>query len=227
MSLTLLQARTRLRDRLDEETATFWTDARLNTWINEGVTDLSRRAETVLVSAQFNPVIPGVNIVPCPPDLLRIYRVEWESANSDDIKALEYRDFNNMDEVWWESQESSMGEPWTYTTKGYPPQLSIVLYPTPSDSANLRIHYYSTPIETVNDNAPLPVQAGWEDLVVDYAEFRALRTDRNPEWQTAFQLYEANVVRLMERSRRYVEAAGQISSPVSGNLPAWLAQGGW
>jgi hypothetical protein len=227
MTLTLLQARTRLRERLDEDTATFWSDARLDTWINEGVTDLARRAETVLISAQNNAVMAGINVVLVPTDVLRIYRVEYESVSGTDIKALEYRDFNNMDEVWWESQESSMGEPWCYTTKGYPPVLQIVLYPTPSENANLRIHYYSTPLAAVTDTTPLAVQAGWEDLVLDYAEFRALRTDRNPEWQTAFQIYEANVVRLMERSRRFVEAAGQIQTPVSGNVPAWLAQGEW
>jgi hypothetical protein len=218
---TLLAARTALRSRLDEVSAVQWTDAQLNLWLNEGAKDLARRTETIMTVAVVN-VTSGLNTVAAPTDVLRLYRVEYHRTGDNSVKALDYYDINNMDEIWWQSQESAVGEPWAYTTKGYPPSLTIQLYPTPSDAATLRVHYYQVPATASADGSTLPIAAGWEDLVFDYAEMRAFRTDGDARWQTAFQIYEANANRMLEQTRRWVENVGGIQQSGAGMLPSWL-----
>lgn len=234
MALTLLQARTALRIRLDEATAEFWSDAALNSFITEGVKDIARRTEAnmrtsgassliaagtteVTVTTAWSAAIAG--------ELTRISRMEWRTDGEDQKRVLEYRDFSNMDEVWWEGQDITTGKPLYFTVSGYPPALSIRLYPTPADDGHLFMQYYEVPdTAAYADGTTLEVPAGWEDLVLDYAEFRALRTDRDDRWQSAFQVYEVAVERMIEQTRRYVDANGMI---VNGNvmLPEWLYGG--
>ncbi|MGI0134584.1 MAG: hypothetical protein ACREBW_06475, partial [Candidatus Micrarchaeaceae archaeon] len=47
MMTILSDLRTQTRSLLDESTATFWTDAQLNQWLNDGCSDLARRAEII------------------------------------------------------------------------------------------------------------------------------------------------------------------------------------
>lgn len=224
MSMTLAQARSRVRARLDEATETFWTDDNLDVWINEGARDLSRRTETLLTSDVTNPVTAGVATVAAPTNVLRIYMVEWERDGDDRVKELEYRDRKQMPAVWWESQDISSGEPWCYTTDGYPPSLTLRLYPTPSDAGNLRIHYYASSTDATDDSDTVTTPNGWDDLILDYAEFRALRVDGDARWQSAFQIYEGNVARMLETTRRFVEGVGGIVETNGGPLPAWLVE---
>jgi len=43
MTTTLVTMRNDVRAHLDEATATLWTDAQINTWINQGLVDIARR----------------------------------------------------------------------------------------------------------------------------------------------------------------------------------------
>ena len=47
MAVTLLQARTEVRALLDESSANFWTDDQINSWLNQGCSDIARRAEVL------------------------------------------------------------------------------------------------------------------------------------------------------------------------------------
>jgi len=47
MATTLLQARTAVRERLDEASARQWKDTMLNRWIYEGMQDVARKTEVL------------------------------------------------------------------------------------------------------------------------------------------------------------------------------------
>lgn len=100
MTLILSAARTLVRERVDEPSARFYSDTELNHWINEGCKDLARRTQSVQTSAtQF--VTINVQSYTAPTDVIRILRIEFEPTGAGNTYPLEYRDFNNMDEVWW------------------------------------------------------------------------------------------------------------------------------
>lgn len=220
---TLLQIRTKVRERLNEPSARFFSDVQLTNWINEGAGDIARRTETLLTSGTVS-LIANQQQYAAPVDVQRIHRMEAEMTGDTRVHVLEYRDFNNMDEVWWARQKDTVGHhPYYYTLWGFPPSLTITVYPTPDTNGTLRIFYYKTPTVAVADGDTIQVPGGWEDLVVDYAEFHALRTARDGRWQEAKQLYEQKVMDMFERTRRWTDGPGLVTShDAHHSYPDWL-----
>lgn len=221
-----------LRDRLDESSAALWGDAELRRYINEGVRDLTRRAETNQTRATIA-TVAGTQEYSMPTDIVRVHRVEHQDASST-VTPLEYRDFNSMDSIWWNRQKTTeSNRPYWYTLWGYPPSLKIVLYPTPSVTAEtIRVFYYSVPADLATDGTDnadtIPVPQGWEDAVVQYAEYVAMRKDRNQQWQESKALYEQKVGELIERTRRWTDQAGVYDWDTGGGYPSWLVNpDGW
>lgn len=223
---TLAELRVQVRDRLDEPSGAFWTDVQINKWVNEGAREVARRAE-VLQTRDEIATVSGTQEYTLPSDVVRVYRVEYEDA-SNQIWPLEYRDFNNMDSVWWTRQATTdSSRPYWFTMWGYPPTLSIVVYPTPNTTADtIRTFYYSMPATVTQDNATIPCPQGWEDLIVLYAEYVALRKDGDQRWQEAKALFEERLDAMIGLTRRWSDQAGMVSERNSFQ-PAWLYDGGW
>lgn len=226
---TLSEARKLLRDRLDESSPRRWQDDQLNAWINEGCRDITRRAEVLHAETDIAVLANVQNVgLSTVKGLLKLNRVEWHTTGQSSRFALEYRDFNNMDAVWFDQQSVTRSTPAFYTLKGTPPSITVVLYPTPSQAGTLRIHYWRASNDTVKDNDTLDLPTGWEDVALDYAEYKALRRDRDPEWQSAFQAYKDNLAAMVDTTRRFTDAATVITPDVGGSrLPAWLVDPGW
>lgn len=223
---TQAQLLTRIRDRLDEATATMWSDDQLRTWINEGARDLARRTETLL-DRDTIPVIAGTREYSVPTDVLKINRAEYYVSATDSIYPLEYRQFNAMDAVWHTQQAINSGTPIYFTTWGFPPNAKVILYPTPSVAGTLRLFVYRLPAElatstSADANTTVEVPAGWDDLVIDYVEYTALRRDRDPRWQEAKQLYEERINDFWNLSRELSDQGGVITPYSDYGLPAWL-----
>lgn len=224
--LSLSQARTRLRTRLGDVSGRGWSDTELNTYLSEGARDVTRLGETNLTQADVA-VSAGTSIVTATPtDILRIYRVEWLTSDGRQI-ALEYSDVNNMDAIWWDQQNRSSAQPLLYTTQGYPPALRIQLYPIPADAGSVRVFYYKAAAPLIADTDLIDVPEGWDDIVLDYAEYRAYRRDGDDRWVTAKAHYDEQLAHLISTTRRYVEATGMIQN-TRAPIPAWLyGDGGW
>jgi hypothetical protein len=221
---TLLELRTRVRVRLDEATATAWSDSEINGWINEGARDVARRSETLQVSANIA-VTAGTQEYTAPSDMSRLYRAEFTPTGSTSVYSLTYRDFNNLDAVWWTAKQTTQSTPELFTLWGYPPSLKIILYPKPSQNGTLTVYYYRVPADVTSDGATVPVPNGWEDLVVEYATYLAMRRDRDDRWKEARQAYEQHLDAMMLLTRRWSDQAGEIT-PSGSLMPEWLV-GGW
>jgi hypothetical protein len=66
---------------------------------------------------------------------------------------------------------------------------------------------------------------GWEDIVYDYATYRALRQDSDSRWQDFKQTYEEKLTFFMDSSRTFQDQAGTFSTGQNA-LPAWLISDG-
>lgn len=218
------------RSRLDEPTANQWTDVEIRRWINEAAKDIARRTESLQATASINS-IASTQQYTAPVDTLRVYRVEYIDA-SNKSTVLEYRDFNNMDSVWWSSQLTVTGTPQLYTMWGFPPTLKIVVYPTPQSSADaFKVYYYRTATELATDgtagSSTVDVPTGREELVIDYVEYMALRKDRDPRWQEAKALYDEKVNNMFEQTRRWTDQAGTFDYDVSVPLHPFVWSENW
>lgn len=226
MPTTLGEALSSLRSRLDDNlTSVVWTSAHLRQWINEGVKDIARRTEGLRVEDVLT-ATAGVQEYTLPSDAIRIHKVTYQADDQEAIHTLDYHEFSTTDAVWWTQQAITQSTPHMWTTWGYPPALKLVIYPKPSQDGDLTVYYYKLPSNLAtdgdDDDTDLDIPEGWDDAVVLYAEYCALRRDRDPRWQEAKQLYEENVGQLMVLTRTFVDQPGTIVNDRGRVLPGWL-----
>lgn len=222
---TLLQFRTLIRDRLDEPTARFWTDTQLNSWINEAAADIARRTET-LQDRQTQSVVANTREYSLDANVLRVYRVEYiPTGAGQPTYPLEYRQFNALDSIWHTQSALTTGTPCYFTIWGFSPTNKIILYPTPTRAGTLRVYVYRLPTATTTDGTTIEVPAGWDSLVIDYAEYSALRKDRDPRWSEARSLYESRLADMWDMTRQYSDQMSVITPDVPLGLPQWLVGG--
>lgn len=223
---TLLELRTSVRDRLAESIASQWLDPMLNRWINEGLQDVARRTETLQDWTDIAATV-GLQQYTLPSNIIRVYRTEWRPT-SGQVNVMEYRDFNNMDSVWWGSQTTAQSTPVLFTMWGFPPTLKMIVYPSPASAGSFRVYHYRLPAVLASDTAIAEIPEGWTDLVVSYCEYMALRRDRDPRWQEAKSLYEQSVEQMLDMTRRWTDQAGMIDTD-SGTplLHPFITDPGW
>ncbi len=90
--MQLSDLRSQLRDRINEQTAAAWTDAELDTWINEGVRDISIRTECNMYRSEV--IVPNdVYLIQFPPISAQYYTISETGSvtgtqSSTDIDAI-------------------------------------------------------------------------------------------------------------------------------------------
>lgn len=217
-----------VRASLDEYDEHGWQDEEIRRWINAAARDIARRCEC-LQDTETTVVLAGVQSVAMPADVVRSHRVEWLPGGGRSV-ALDYYDYNTADQVWWQSQNTSQGTPSIYTMWGFPPSLSMLLYPTPSAPGSVKVYYYRLPSDLALDGSAsattVEVPEGWWDLIAEHAEYKALRKDADPRWQEAKSLYDEHLQDLHASTIRWTDAAGMISTG-SSMVPGWLYDGGY
>lgn len=232
-----------LRSRLDEYGREHqWLDSQLLRWIYEGGCKVAKKCECLEDRATIV-AVSGTQEYTAPADMIRVHRVEFSNTGDSAIYALEYRDWMNMDSAWWTQQTVTQDTPQLFTMWGFPPNLRIVTYPTPSQAGAFRVFYYRLPhspfldytdpddiVELTDFNAQILAQLelpeGWHDAALDYAEYMALRKDADPRWQEAKALFEENVQELHDTAIRWTDQAGMISSDM-GSVPRFIWDEGY
>ena len=216
MTYTLTAAVTEVRALLDEDSPQFWTNAQLESWINQGCQDVARRAETLWQEVTIN-VTPLVQNYPFPNDFLNVHRAEFQLSNTDQTFNLEYRGINQMDEIWGILHSLPSAWPQYFTIRGNSTLgFYLMLYPSPGSQGSLTVYYYRQAI-VVTANQNIDVQPGWEDVVFDYAVYKAKRKAEDPTWQEAFQLYNGNLAQMIDKTRNMTDQGEQITS----GIPQW------
>lgn len=215
-----------VRDRLDEATAHQWTDEQLRRWINEGVRDVARRSEALMITDDVAGVI-GTHEYTLPGDIVRIHRVEWRPT-SGGVYTMQFVALKDGDALWSTMQETSQGTPSVWSLWGFSPALKLKVYPTPAEAGSFKVWSYQMPANLSDtgsaDGTTLSIPTGWEDLVSDYAEYHALRKDRDPAWQEAKAIYDEHLLDLVATAQQWTDQATSITP--SGNMvPDWLAFG--
>lgn len=233
MSLTQDEALTRLRDRLNESTARQWQDAQLRRWINDALRDIARTAEyyetTATVAIIANTQSYSLSAIT--PPIARVHRVEFVPTGYTQTYPLEYEDYSNLDSIWGTGKTTAQARPEVWTAWGASPAINLLLYPKPSSAGTLTLYYYAVPVrlaETTTSDAStvLKIPEGWESLILDFAEYHALRRDRDPRWQEAKQLYDDALTHFINMTSRHSDQAGRMVPTGFGSVPGWLAGGG-
>lgn len=218
---TLAEVRASVRSHLDEATASFWQDEEIDRWLYEAAKDIARRAE-VLSDTHTIRTKAEERIYDFPPDLLRVHKVVYENDDGT-AYTLEFVPVSQMDDYHGGVRYNGTGRPAVWSSWGFSgDSQQFVLDRAPSEHANLVLYYYRLPRKPVDDNDPVEVPAGWEDLIPLYAEYVARRKDNDGRWQEAFNLYRSNLEAMMKMTRHHSDQA-TVFSPGG----TWLDDSDW
>lgn len=192
------ELRTALRSFLNEETAGFWTDAQLNTYINlsnDRVNSIisATREDYFTISATFS-TVAGTKSYSFPTDCRFIRRMEiFDSSDEGYVIKL--------DELRWPRIEANgdwlfpnaPAQPKRYVTRG----TQFDLYPTPDAAYTIRIYYDARPA-TMDSDADSPTSpSDFHDMVIYWAAMLAKK--QNEEDDSGFaELFNARKVELIQ-----------------------------
>jgi Family of unknown function (DUF6682) len=224
MAVTLTTALTNIRSLLDEPNPQFWSNAELTQWINEGCFDAARKVEWKRTTATVA-IVAGTQTYTAPTDIYRVYRMEFVPTASQNTYTVEFRGYMEMDQIWGINQQWPASYPLYYTLWKVPPAMNIVLYPVPSQAGTLTVYYYQqvTPVVSGTDN--LDCLQGYEDVIYDFAVYRALRKDSDPRWQEFKNTYEEKINIMYDNTRTFQDQAGTFTTGQSA-LPEGLVSDG-
>lgn len=220
MSVTLVTLRTRARAQLDETSARFWADSDLNIWINDACRDMARRAETIRSFNTSITAVAGTSKYTLPTNVIRLHRVEFAPTGQTDVYPLTLSNYQEMDAVWG-AQQATQGQPQFAITWGYPPSLSMQVYPVPNSGGTFNLYYYKVPTTLAADSDVAEIPEGWDDAVVDYCVAEARRKDHDPTWAEAKAQYESKVQDMIDVTRQWHDQSQSIQIGQS-YLPRWL-----
>ena len=223
---------TRTRAKLDEVSASHWETTQLRRWIFDGARDACRRAECLRDSASFT-AVAGTQEYSLTTgtfdDIIRIHRVTYQSVGETEQYPLDYFDFFSQDSMSWATPYRN--RPTQYATWGFPPSLTLVLYPNPSDAGTVNLYYYRLPNSDclTDETEVVEIPQVWEELCVDYAVYQAMLQDNDQRWQQYKSIYDEHLSDLIVTAIRFNDQAGMmnVGSGAGSMVPQWLWDAGW
>jgi hypothetical protein len=232
MAITVNNIVTAVRDRLDEATAGQWTNTQIKRWLNEALRDLARKTKHIKSTTTFT-TTAGVAEYTAATNIIEIEHAYYAPGDGRQIPLIP-RAWDGMNNIWGQQQNQSGGDPMMWTTWGVPPALKVRLYPVPSESSKT-VTLYVTRLATAvtedesSDTTTVDFPEAWVDLTKDFIEYCALRKDRDPRWQEAFQFYAQRVDDLIVNSDYMNAPMEMIADPLvaGGVVPRWLADASW
>jgi hypothetical protein len=215
-----------IRDLLDEQTPSAFTNTQLRRWINRGLMDMARVTRHFRDRTTIS-LVAGTAEYTVPANVLEIELAYYLPGNGQYVP-LVARQFEGMDAVWASSQNQMGGYPNLYTTWGFSPTLKIRLYPVPAVTGHsLSLMVVRTPVQLdeagTTDSAVMDFPDAWMSALVNYAEYCALRKDRDPRWQEAKQLYDETRDQLTVMGDYLIANREMTIDPYSGGVPRWLS----
>ena len=161
---------------LGEATAVFWTDALLNTWMEDAQKDIVWRAKLKRTRGTFTSIASTARytITTIFPNALRILDGGAWIYDSNDTKwhRLDYKTKEFMDKVYEDWPNADAGVPFIYMEDT--DENILELYPTPQTSCvgtdYCRVYYCSKPTAMSSDSASpdLDPQGLLEHAITDY-----------------------------------------------------------
>ena len=210
-----------VRSTINEATPRFYDDNDLIRWINEAIKDVARKSEFLQVKTTIA-VTAGTSEYTMPADILRATVIQFvTTASPTQVYKLQYVDIQSVDDFYGMTP-STQGPPVLYTLFGFPPNLKVTLYPTPSEDGTLTVYYYQGPdvIDTPSSDVAIPDT--WADLIGKYATYRALLKDRDPAWQVFKSIYDNDLADMIALTRRFSDQAGMVTAGSGSLVPRHL-----
>lgn len=224
---TLGDTITNARSQIDEISSTnqYWADSELITWINDGVRDVARRAEVILIFTGMLSAYAGVAKYDLPKDVIRVHRIEFIPSGSTQIYPVIGSTYDEMDQIWGINPKQQASYPTTYACWGTPGNMTVQFYPVPAADGRFNIFYYKMPGNLNTDGSDnaldIEIPAGWDDVIIMYVSYRAMMKARDPHWQIYKQEYTEQIQYMVDVTRQ-AHDAGRFVQTFTSSVPGWL-----
>lgn len=207
---------------MDEDTASQWSQQNLRRWFNDGLRDLARTTRH-WKSTHSVTLTASVAEYTLPSNILAIEHCYYDDGT---LKTpLVARHYEQGDQIWGSHRDVNNGRPAFFTTWGYAPSMKLRLYPVPSTTNHTaRLLTAILPTEmplSGSDVSEVDIPPAWVDLLVDYAEYCALRRDRDPRHQEALQAYAGKRDQLINANDYLAINRELVPDPMAGLVPLW------
>lgn len=228
---SVADAVTSIRERLNESSASQWTDVQIRRWLNEGIRDMARRtfhyqdSDTIAVTGGANN-----GIYTCATDVLRINQVYWTPDSDTSQKVpLQAHQWATMDQYWGNRQDQQSGWPFLWATRGYCPTLSIKIFPVPSEDGDLYLNVARLPaaINVASGGGDVDAPEAWIEVAYFYCEYMARRKDRDMEWAMDSKNQYDSLINSMIVNGDYTNAPDEFIWNGRNYLPDWLVNPGY
>lgn len=231
MAETIARVLEMVRDRLDEPNPRQWTQKQLRGWILEGSRDIARKSLQLLDSVTIA-ATGGAAEYTVAANVIEIHAAYWTPDGDTRKIPLQPKHYNAMDSVWMAERDTATSDPMFFTSWGFSPLLKLRVWPVPSGDGDIQLMVSRQPadfdLNGADDTDPLDVPTGWADLVAYYAEFCALRKDRDARWQEPKALYDEGLQALIDNGNALTQGGEVLYDNAGAFLPAWLVHdGGW
>jgi hypothetical protein len=226
--VTMATTVTNVRAVLDDTSTTrpYWSSPDIRTWINDAVREIARQAESILVLRSDLVAVPNIAKYYLPSDVIRLHRIEFVPIGTTQTYIIELRTYDELDQIWGIYQGSPSSYPSYGVVWGTPGNFIIQFYPVPSQSGIFNLYYYGMPVnlttDGTNDTTSLQIPGGWDDLVVNYVEYRARRKAKDPTWQEAKALFDEGIQHLVDVTRLAHDNQRYMQQSVTSGVPGWL-----
>lgn len=210
--MNLSEMRTMCRNLLNEDTPGFWSNAKLNAYLNLAAQRVysiisSTREDFFTSSATFQ-TAAGVKSYTMPPDCRYIRRLEIYDPNDTSF-------IIKMDELRFPRIEAN-GD-WIFIEKGQPQRYYIVgthfdLYPIPASVFQMRMFYDVRQTDLAADSSVSSVPVDFHDMIVFWACVLAKKQNEDDDggFMALFNLRKAELIEtIVHRAGedpRYVES---------------------
>lgn len=178
---TLLEMRTRSRQRADMVNSRFISDSELDYYINASVKELydlliDTRGENYYIDSASFSTVSGTSNYDLPVDFLKLMGVDWVLQNNIayNIKPFQWQERNiYTNPVWFTGYSGNV----RYQLRGN----SISLTPTPTGSAqNIRVWYIPKCPELASDSDTFDGINGWEEYAIIDAAIKMRVKEESP-----------------------------------------------
>jgi hypothetical protein len=228
MATLISEVVAQVRDMLGEQVPAQWLSTSIHRWINDGLLDMARVTRHIRDRVTLS-TTAGTAEYTVAENVLEIEHAYYLPGDGRYIP-LVARQYEGMDAIWGHQQNQQGGDPAMYTVWGASPNLKLRLYPVPSvtgtNNVSLMVVRYPTlltPSGAENVNIDWP--DAWLEAIVAFVEYRALRADRDPRWQEAFQRYQEIRDQMVVLGDYLNTPRDILIDPYVGRVPAWLANG--
>jgi len=179
--MTPAQAKAHVRNQVDEQTAKFWSDAEIWSYLWDAETQLVDKANVFTGNDSSTTTVASTQDYSVPSDLIRIDSLSWNKVK---LKAVTLDVYESLSSPNYGGTLAT-GDPVYY----YLFNNTVSLYPVPDSAQTLKYWYTKEPTELTDSSTAFSVRTQYHNSLVNFAIYKCLMKDMDPRADTYLQMW--------------------------------------